>query len=87
MSETANNIPPNAVEIVGLFYFTLIISIVAIIFAMFKFLSMIELRLKIRKIKKISTKHNLTDYVMKTNSKGMPTLLVHRDDSSKIFII
>lgn len=67
-----------------------IISTMFIIFIVkiaFKAINAIELRLKIFKIKKIAKKTNLNNYTLKTNEKGMPVLLIHRDSPDKIFII
>ena len=46
-----------------------------------------ELWLKVLKIRRLAKKTNLDNYTLKTNEKGMPVLLVHRDSPDKIFII
>ena len=70
--------------------FSFIVSTMFIIFIAkiaFKAINAIELRLKIFRIKRVAKKTNLDNYTLKTNEKGMPVLLVHRDSPDKIFII
>ncbi|WP_103642892.1 hypothetical protein [Campylobacter concisus] len=67
-----------------------VVSVIVIIFIVklaFKAINAMELWLKILKIRRLAKKTNLDNYTLKTNEKGMPVLLVHRDSPDKIFII
>lgn len=67
-----------------------VVSVIIIIFIVklaFKAINAMELWLKILKIRRLAKKTNLDNYTLKTNEKGMPVLLVHRDSPDKIFII
>lgn len=67
-----------------------VVSVIVIIFIVklaFKAINAMELWLKVLKIRRLAKKTNLDNYTLKTNEKGMPVLLVHRDSPDKIFII
>lgn len=67
-----------------------VVSVIVIIFIVklaFKAINTMELWLKVLKIRRLAKKTNLDNYTLKTNEKGMPVLLVHRDSPDKIFII
>ena len=67
-----------------------VVSVIVIIFIVklaFKAINAMELWRKVLKIRRLAKKTNLDNYTLKTNEKGMPVLLVHRDSPDKIFII
>lgn len=67
-----------------------VVSVIVIIFIVklaFKAINAMELWLKVLKIRRLAKKTNLDNYTLKTNEKGMPVLLVHRDSPDKILII
>ena len=67
-----------------------VVSVIVIIFIVklaFKAINAMELWLKVLKIRRLAKKTYLYNYTLKTNEKGMPVLLVHRDSPDKIFII
>lgn len=67
-----------------------VVSVIVVIFIVklaFKAINAMELWLKVLKIRRLAKKTNLDNYTLKTNEKGMPVLLVHRDSPDKIFII
>ena len=67
-----------------------VVSVIVIIFIVklaFNAINAMELWLKVLKIRRLAKKTNLDNYTLKTNEKGMPVLLVHRDSPDKIFII
>ena len=67
-----------------------VVSVIVIIFIVklaFKAINAMELWLKVLKIRRLAKKTNLDNYTLKTNEKGMPVLLGHRDSPDKIFII
>ena len=67
-----------------------VVSVIVIIFIVklaFKAINAMEPWLKVLKIRRLAKKTNLDNYTLKTNEKGMPVLLVHRDSPDKKYII
>lgn len=72
-------------------------SFIAMIFSFFiliafimitnKIFAKIMLKFKVLKIKKIAKKTNLDGYVLKTDQKGIPVLLVSKNNPEDIFLI
>lgn len=72
-------------------------SFVAMVFSFFiliafvmitnKILAKIMLKFKVSKIKKIAKTTNLNGYVLKTDQKGVPVLLVSKNNPEDIFLI
>ncbi len=67
--------------------FFLLLCVVISIAVIVKAINFINLKLKVLKIKRIAKKHDLSNYTLKTNNKGFPTLLVSKIDPQDIFIV
>ncbi|MDA3053539.1 hypothetical protein [Campylobacter sp. JMF_03 NE3] len=61
--------------------------LIAFIMITNKIFAKIMLKFKVLKIKKIAKKTNLDGYVLKTDQKGIPVLLVSKNNPEDIFLI
>lgn len=60
---------------------------VAIIYISIRFLRFLEIKLKVMRIRKIAKKTSLDGYAIKTNEKGVPVLLINKDNPVEIFVL
>lgn len=81
------NFTPEQIQVV---FLTIIFSVaifVAISYIVVRFMRFLEIKLKIIRIRKIAKKTSLEGYAIKTNEKGVPVLLINKDNPVEIFVL
>lgn len=81
------NFTPEQIQVV---FLTIIFSVaifVAISYIVVRFMRFLEIKLKIIRIRKIARKTSLEGYAVKTNEKGVPVLLINKDNPVEIFVL